>query len=87
MECGDEREAQEEGDICTHLADSLRRAAETNTVKQLYPNNKKAMLWIPALSVDPLCACAQSRRVQFCGRLWTAACWALLSMGFSRQEY
>ena len=45
------------------------------------------MLWIPALSVDPLCVCAQSRRVQFCASLWTVACWALLSMGFSRQEY
>ena len=35
------------------------------------------------------CACMLScfSRVQFCVTLWTAACQALQSMGFSRQEY
>lgn len=33
-------EVQERGHMCTHIADSLHRAAETNTdiVKQLYAN-------------------------------------------------
>ena len=34
------RKVQEGGDICIQIADSLQRSAETNTVKQLYSNNK-----------------------------------------------
>ena len=35
------REVPERGDVCTHIADSFSRAAETNnTVKQLYPSLK-----------------------------------------------
>ena len=30
---------------------------------------------------------SQFRNVQLCATLWTAACQAPLSMGFSRQEY
>ena len=44
MLCGDlnEKEIQKRGDICILIADSVCCTAEANnTVKQLYPNNKK----------------------------------------------
>ena len=37
------------------------------------------------LHIVPVCACVQS--LQSCVTLWTVACQAPLSMGFSRQEY
>ena len=37
------------------------------------------------LHIVPVCACVQS--LQSCATLWTVACQASLSMGFSRQEY
>ena len=43
------------------------------------------MFWVS----QKLCACVLSRfsPVRLCATLWTAACQAPLSMGFSRQEY
>ena len=34
------RKLPEGGDICIQIADSLQCSAESNTVKQLYSNNK-----------------------------------------------
>ena len=42
MEDGGEREIQEAGDVCIHIADTLCCTAETNNiVKQLYSNNTR----------------------------------------------
>jgi len=42
MEDGGEKEIQEAGDVCIHIADTLCCTAETNNiVKQLYSINKK----------------------------------------------
>ena len=48
-------------------------------------------LHVPHICADELhvCACVLSRfsPVQLCATLWTGACQAPLSLGFSRQEY
>ena len=51
------RGAQEGGDICIHIADSLRCTAETNTtfVKQLYHNKKKKEASVQFSSAAQLC--------------------------------
>ena len=46
-------------------------------------------LWVAELELKSTCVCVPSRfsRVQLCVTLWTVACQAPLSMGFSREEY
>ena len=46
-------------------------------------------LWVAELELKSTCVCVPSRfsRVQLCATLWTVACQAPLSMGFSREEY
>ena len=47
----------------------------------------KSPLWPKNCACVHLCVLSHFSHVQLCVTLWTAACQAPLSMGFSRQEY